>query len=198
MDDVAKQRAQRTRKRKRRRLIRSVLLGAIVLCSVYFWIWPTFFADKTPSIAQTPSKDGSPAQQQSATVAENCDGNTPDFDILTPDGTSVDSLGGCVASPPDNENPYYVFLDTVQGINIQVTEQILPAEFATDTEQKLADLAENYNRTITAGGNTTVRLGASSNGDQFLIFAKSNLLVIIKAAGTLNDTQWIEYIDSLK
>ena len=200
MDDPAAQKAKRDRQRRRRRLRRRLVFAAIIIGLLAWWQWPAISsifkkADSAPGDSNT---NISGVQQSSATVAENCDGNTPDFNILTPGGASADSLGGCVASPPDNENSYFVFLDTVQGINIQVTEQILPEEFATDTDNKLANLAENYNRTITADGNITVRLGASSSGDQFLIFSKSGLLIIIKAAGTLNDGQWVEYIDSLK
>lgn len=201
MDDPAAQKAKRDRQRKRRRLRRrlATIAIAIAIGLVVWWQWPAISSMfQKNGNANGASTDISRVQQSSSTVAESCDGNTPDFDILTPDGASADSLGGCVASPPDNDDPYFVFLDTIQGINIQVTEQILPQEFATDTDTKLAELAENYNRTITADGNITVRLGASSNGDQFLIFSKSNLLIIIKAAGTLNDGQWITYIDSLK
>lgn len=198
MDDVAKQRAQRTRRRKRRQFVRRFIFVAISISLVLWWQWPavTNLFDQTNT---PPTSDDTPSSlQEPATTTDTCEGNTPDFDVITPHGAPVDSLGGCVASPPENENPYFVYRDTVKGISIQVTEQVLPEEFATDTQNKLANLAENYNRTITAADNTTVRIGASSGGEQFLILSKHELLIIIKAVGTLNDTQWIEYIDSLE
>jgi hypothetical protein len=197
MDEAAKLRAQRTRRRKRRILLRRFTLVVLVVGLVLWWQWPNIQRSTSTDSQQTNGTD-SQSQQTAASVVDNCDGNTPDFDVLTPNNKPVDELGGCVASPPGNESPYFVYLDTLKGINIQVTEQLLPEEFATDTQNKLANLAENYNRTITAGDNTTVRLGSSSKGEQFLIFSKHDLLIIIKAAGTLNDEQWIAYIDSLK
>lgn len=196
MDEAAKLRAQRTRRRKRRMLFRRVLIIVVLLAIIAWWQWPTLRRTASTD-SQQPTDTTSGSQQSAATVVENCDGNIPEFDVLTPNNAPVDSLGGCVASPPGNESPYFVYLDTLKGITIQVTEQPLPSKFATDTQEQLANLAENYNRSFTAGDNTTVRIGSSSGGEQFLIFSKDELLIIIKAAGTLNDEQWIEYINSL-
>jgi hypothetical protein len=116
-----------------------------------------------------------------------------------PTGKSIQQLGGWARVSPNDKNPVYAYVDTVKGVKINVSEQPLPSTFQTDPEGSLATLASQFNANQKIDlGDATAYLGNASDGVQSVIFAKDNLLVLIRAASQLPNDSWIEYIDSLE
>ena len=121
---------------------------------------------------------------------------TPDFSILSPDGKSVQDLNGSIRS--DNKQ-LFVYVDKIGNVQINVSQQPLPNEFKTDTDQQIEQLAKSYkaNGKITVGS-ILVHIGASIKGPQSVIFTKNNLLILIVSSDSIKNDRWARYINSLQ
>ncbi len=125
---------------------------------------------------------------------------TPDYATVLPAGKDIASLGGWSRVSPPDRDPVYAYEDTLDRIHITVTEQPLPANFAANTDQQVAKLAQqsfNATQQLTISG-ISAYLATSVQGPQSLIFADQNLLVLIKSASQLTPTQWTTYLSSLQ
>jgi hypothetical protein len=124
---------------------------------------------------------------------------TPTYQTILPKGTTAATYGGWTRVSPPNRNAVYAYSDTIGKIPISVSEQPLPADLKEDTAEGLRDLAYNFAATkhFNAGG-ITVYVGVSSRGPQSVIFTKSGLLILIKAAASLSDDDWQAYISNLQ
>lgn len=122
----------------------------------------------------------------------------PEYATILPSGKKIDDLGGWKRiSPPDKE-PVFAFADTINGVNVSVSEQPLPADFKDDLDTKVAQLAQKFNANEKiAAGDTTVYVGTSSKGPQSAIFAKHNLLILIKSEKKIENAAWATYVRSL-
>lgn len=124
---------------------------------------------------------------------------TPKYATVVPAGKSIQSLGGWTRISPPNRDPVYAYADKIDGVQINVSEQPLPANFLSDTANQIAQLAEGFGATgkFTVGS-TPVYIGTSVNGPQSLILSKSKLLILIKSTTPLSNNKWAAYISSLK
>lgn len=122
----------------------------------------------------------------------------PSYDIVLPQRTPVDELGGWKRVSPSGSDPVFAYDDTIEDIDISVSQQPLPASFAENTAASVKQLAESYSATtvIEAGG-TEAYIGRSARGPQSVIFAKDNTLVLIKSQKTISQEDWIRYINNL-
>jgi hypothetical protein len=126
------------------------------------------------------------------------DPNTPSFHAVLPKGKTAASLGGWQKLTPPSGETIYVFVDTLNGIALNVSQQELPESFKADTSTKIAELAKSYNATSTFdAGSTKVYIGTSAQGPQSVIFTKNGLLVLIKSQKQISNQDWATYIQSL-
>lgn len=124
---------------------------------------------------------------------------TPNFTALLPAGETIERLGGWQKLTPPNGEPAWVFVDTLSGTDINVSQQRLPGNIKVDLNDRMADLARGYNANIKLDANgTTVYIGTSAKGPQSVIFTKNDVLVLIKSWATIENDAWIEYISALK
>jgi hypothetical protein len=124
---------------------------------------------------------------------------SPTFATVLPTGKAIATLGGWARVSPPGRDPVYAYIDKLAGVQINVSEQPLPASFKDNPDQQLSQLAQNFEATnkITAGG-TTVYIGTSIKGPQSVLLTKSNLLILIKSTGQIPNGDWAAYINSLK
>lgn len=124
---------------------------------------------------------------------------TPNYKTLLPAGKTIIQLGGWTRVSPSNSNPVYAFVDKIGDIPINVSQQPLPDNFKSDTNEQIASLAADFRaeEKITIGS-TTVYLGTSAKGPQSAIFTKNNLLILIKSSVKINNDKWSSYINSLQ
>lgn len=122
----------------------------------------------------------------------------PTYDIVLPQRTSVEDLGGWQRVSPDGSDPIFAYTDSIKSIGISVSQQPLPASFADNTAAEIKRIAEGYSATtvIEAGG-TQAYIGRSARGPQSVIFAKGNTLVLIKSQQSISQADWIAYINNL-
>lgn len=122
----------------------------------------------------------------------------PAYRTVLPTGKSINDLGGWRRVSPDKNDPVYAYLDTIDGVQISVSQQPLPASFADNLNSQVAELARKFNATTKLDdGSTIVYVGTSAKGPQSTIFAKKNLLILIKSQKKIENKSWEKYADSL-
>lgn len=143
--------------------------------------------------AQQPS----PANNTSSTKAAATKG--PQFDAVLPAGKTIEDLGGWVRVSPADKDPVFAYVDSSNGVQLNVSQQVLPENLRTSTDQAVEKLAQGFaaNEKIVVDG-MTAYLGTSIHGPQSVIFVKNGLLILIKSSGKLTHEQWAGYISSLQ
>lgn len=120
------------------------------------------------------------------------------FTPILPEAKAIDQLGGWKRVSPTGKDPVYAYSDTVDGVPITVSEQVIPASFKASVEASVAALAGGYNAKAEIGtGANTVYIGTSAKGPQSVIFTKSGLLILIKSQKVIQIPSWAKYIGSL-
>jgi len=121
------------------------------------------------------------------------------FNTVIPTGKSIEQLGGWQRVSPEGSAPVYTYVDSIEGVPINVSQQDIPDSFGTNTNSKVAELAKNFNATNTLNvENLTVYIGTSAKGPQSVIFTKDKTLVLIKSEKEISGTAWTAYINSLQ
>jgi hypothetical protein len=122
----------------------------------------------------------------------------PDYPTRLPHGKTIEDLGGWTLVSPADRDPVYAYVDHIDEVQINVSQQPLPEDFLTDTGDKIELLARGYKASekITVG-DTVVHIGTSALGPQSVIFHKDNLLVLIKSTVKVSSDKWAAYINSL-
>ncbi len=131
---------------------------------------------------------------------DKVDASKVTFSTITPDGKSIESLGGWTRiNPPSADYLVIAYADKIDLVNIKVSQQALPDDFIDQNSSKVQDLALSYgaSQKISSGTNN-IYIGTSSNKEQSLIFVKENTLILIKSEGIISNNSWLQYIDALK
>lgn len=125
-------------------------------------------------------------------------GETPPFSALLPQGRTISDLGGWQKLTPPHSDPFYVYVDSINGTAVNVSQQPLPENFKKNIDDSVAELAKAYGATtaLDADG-TKIYIGTSAKGPQSVIFTQDNLLVLIKSQKTLPNDTWKQYIKKL-
>lgn len=97
---------------------------------------------------------------------------------------------------PPNGDASYVFVDSLKGTKIRVSQQVVPQGLKEDAARQAAQPEQNY-RTLEAG-QTKVYVGTSAQGPQSVILSKNGLLILIKSEAVISDDAWISYINALQ
>jgi len=140
-----------------------------------------------------------PSDVTSKTITAQTTNTGPNYPTILPEGKTIQDLGGWIRASPLDKNPVFAYADTLTTTSIKVNEQPLPANFKENTGQKIEELLHSYktNEKIIAG-NTDVSIGTAEDGSQSVIFYQNNLLVLITSPTQLQNSQWIDYITSLR
>lgn len=122
----------------------------------------------------------------------------PTYDIVLPQRTPVEALGGWHRVSPDNSDPVFAYSDMLEKVAISVSQQPMPESFAGNEKARIKELAESYSASIVVdAGGTEVYIGRSARGPQSVIFGKNGTLVLIKSQDAISQDGWIKYINNL-
>ncbi len=143
------------------------------------------------------SKDTSPKATTSSVL--NAANQKPDYHTVLPESKSIEDLGGWARISPLDKDPVFAYVDKVDGVQLNVSQQPLPESLKKDTPSELAKLAEQFNakEKLTAG-DRTVYVGTSIKGPQSAVFVKDDVLILIRSAAKLTNEQWGTYVQSLR
>ena len=124
-------------------------------------------------------------------------GDHPSYKTVLPKGKSISSLGGWKRVNPPNGDPIYTYVDAIDGVTVQVTQQPLPETLEGSAQQKLESVAKQFYATekIT---DTDAYIGTSAKGPQSVLLARGNTLILIKSQREISQKDWANYINSLK
>ena len=123
----------------------------------------------------------------------------PEFKTVLPAGKSIDQYGGWTRISPPDRDPVFAYADKLAGITITISEQPLPENMKSNTEEGINKLANDFSagETLKVDGNT-VHIGTSAKGPQSVIFANNGLLILIKSTSKIDNKAWASYISSLQ
>ncbi len=127
-------------------------------------------------------------------------GMNPNFDPVLPEGKTIEQLDGWQKlTPPNGGTSYYAYNDTLAGVSIIVSQQVLPGKIKNNPDNEMADIARATNLTVKFNaGDTVAYLGKNAKGPQSVIFTKDGLLFNIKSWSEIQNADWIGYINALK
>lgn len=124
----------------------------------------------------------------------------PNFTPVLPHGKTIDQLDGWQKlTPPNGGTSYYAFNDTLAGVSIVVSQQVLPGKIKNNPDNEMVDIARATNLTVKFKANDTqVYLGNNAKGPQSVMFTKNGLLFNIKSWSEIQNADWIGYINALE
>lgn len=141
------------------------------------------------------------ATQNNLHTADNAQQITaqqPEYATILPNGRTATELGGWQRVSPTDSEPVYAYTDSIEGVEISVSQQPLPENFKSNPDARVKELAKSYSaETEVKAGATTAYVGTSSQGPQSIIFVKAGLLVLIKSQNELSQDALSQYIQSL-
>jgi hypothetical protein len=122
------------------------------------------------------------------------------FKLLIPISKTIDLLGGISKVSPDGSAPAYAYIDVIDGIKINVTQQELPLAVKNDPLGGLEKVAKDFQASnIIQIDDVKVYHGLNEKtGYQSIIASKKQVLVLIRAEQKLDDTQIATYILNLQ
>jgi len=124
---------------------------------------------------------------------------TPEFPVVLPQGKTADQVGGFAKVSPAGAAAAYAYTDKINGVDIQVSEQLLPDNLKTSTSSEVEKLALGFNATQSVKTEKTeFFIGANTNGQQSVITYTKTLLILIKSSAKISNERWTTYIEDLK
>ena len=126
--------------------------------------------------------------------------DNPPYATILPKGKTIAQLGGWGRVSPKSSDPVYAFADTINGIQINISEQPLPDAFTLDPTTHVTELAKQFNATkpLVAGTGATAFIGSSPQGVQSVVATKQELLILVRSVGVIPDAAWGSYLESLQ
>lgn len=122
----------------------------------------------------------------------------PNFQPILPEGKTISSLGDWQKLTTPNNDVFYAYVDTINGVTVNVSQQQLPGKFKGDVHNKMLEMARGYNANVKLDADDIrVYIGTSAKGPQSVLFTKNEVLVLIKSWATIPDSDWVAYIKSL-
>ena len=112
---------------------------------------------------------------------------------------TIKELGGWKRVSPPDRSAVFAYIDHIDGVQINVSQQPLPEEFKEDTASQIEQLARAFkaDEKITVG-DIKVFVGTSINGPQSVIFEENDILVLIKSTSKIDSKSWASYINTLQ
>jgi hypothetical protein len=145
------------------------------------------------------SDTGGVNQGDTGTTVLSAHAEQPKYDTLLPAGKTIKQLGGWGRVSPPDKDPVFAFTDNIDGVQLNVSQQPLPESFKKDIAGEVAKLATQFSATQQVkAGDTLVYVGTSHKGPQSAIFAKDDLLILIRSVTKLTDQQWATYVNDLQ
>lgn len=120
------------------------------------------------------------------------------YQTILPQGKSISDLGGWQRVSPPEGDPVFAYVDSIDGVSVNVSQQPLPKSLKGDVDEWVTELAKKFNATTRIDADDTkVYVGTSAKGPQSAIFTKNGLLILIKSETKVEDKGWAAYARSL-
>lgn len=121
----------------------------------------------------------------------------PDFQTLSPNGDITDTTSQKINYDPVKK--VASFTDKINGFEVTVSMQPLPATFKPDIATNVKKVADQFLATTKLDvDNGAAYLGTSGKGPQSFVGYRGDLLVFMKSGEKIDTKAWAEYFNSLK
>lgn len=121
----------------------------------------------------------------------------PDFQTVTPNGDITDTTSQKIQYDPAKK--VASFTDKLNGYEITVSMQPIPANFKPNIGDNVKKVAEQFAaNTVLEVDNGSAYLGTSAKGPQSLVGYRGDLLVFMKSETKIDNKAWTDYFNSLK
>ena len=99
----------------------------------------------------------------------------------------------------DQDKQITSFQDTVNGINVTVTQQALPEEFKTNTADEIKNFATSQNfKDELSVDEGVAYIGLSVNGPQSVIYQRDQTLIFLQSIEKMSNSKWTNYLNKLQ
>lgn len=137
--------------------------------------------------------------QQFTNISEEAPAKTlPKYQTLLPVDKTIEQLGEWGSFKSPSGDTIFNFTDTIDGVRINVAEQLLPDSYKTDVNSRVRSIAQDFYATDKIVlDDTTAYMGTSSKGPQWVILSRNSLLIIIKSEKNIKLSSWQSYVKNL-
>ena len=173
------------------------LIGTLIIFVLAVFVAPKLISHRSKTPAAQPIGAGGGQGTSTSTVPTN---QTPEFPVVLPEGKTQKDVGGFAKVSPPNAPAAYTYKDKINGIDILVTEQLLPESYTSEIGKKVEELALSFNATQsvqTEKSEFFIGTNATS-GEQSVITYTKTLLILIKSNNKITNERWQDYIENLK
>lgn len=132
-----------------------------------------------------------------ATQGVTTQATQPEFPVVLPDGSKQGLTNENINYDPVKKVASYK--DTLQGIDITVSQQPLPEAFKSDPAVQVEKIAKDFSADKALPTKSTKAfVGTSAQGPQSVVTWKKGVLIFIFANREIKDEEWVSYIDSFQ
>lgn len=130
---------------------------------------------------------------------EDLAAKNPEYQTFLPNGKKISDLGGWQRVSPNDRVAVFAYIDEIDNVKINVSQQKLPEDFEQNTATQIAELAKSFKADQKmAVDNIEAYIGTSIKGPQSVIFVKNQTLILIKSSSKIENASWSSYIKSLQ
>jgi hypothetical protein len=171
--------------------------GALVFGLVFVLVG--YFLVSRASNADTEVTDTLGASNEGSVAQDGRIDTLPEFNLLYPGNKDASSLVNVTRKSPDG-TVIHTYKDTLESIEIEVTQQALPESFKSSIDTELEKLAKSFQATsIIQIDDSKIYHGLNDKtGVQSLILVKNDLLIFINSSKKLSDDVWAGYVLGLR
>ncbi len=120
----------------------------------------------------------------------------PDFKVSYPEGDK--DRASLSKTNYDPQRKVASFKDTVNAVEITVSQQPMPEAFKKDMDKEVENMAKGFNATDPIDTKIKSYKGKSAQGPQTVITHNKEALIFLYASSELSDQVWKAYIDNLQ
>ncbi len=106
---------------------------------------------------------------------------------------------GAAQARYDQDKQISSYQDTINGVNLTITQQALPEKFKSNTAEEIKAFAtaQNFKDSLSVD-NGVAYVGMSAFGPQSVVYQKDQTLIFIQSVKKIPNGTWIKYLNGLQ
>jgi len=99
----------------------------------------------------------------------------------------------------DQDKQISSYQDTINGVNLTITQQALPEKFKTNTAEEIKSFAtaQNFKDSLSVDKGVAY-VGMSAFGPQSVVYQKDQTLIFIQSVKKIPNSTWVKYLNGLQ
>ncbi len=169
-----------------------ILGGALVAAAAMILVVSAFFGGNNKTLTEVAQVQGVKGE---SVITEDA----PEFELVYPEGKSREDFDSIAVVSPPGSPLAYAYLDKIDEISVQVSQQEVPDNLKNDQDQQLKSLAENFLANTPINGNDYIAYVGLNRpgGPQSIVLIKSDRLIFMKTDSEIEHELLGIYMDNL-